>query len=303
MSLKDIRSECSDASGLLQPYVDGELAGGEEERVVAHLEDCGPCRSAVSEQMWVRATLRAVERERAPSALRAKILLRLDEVDDEEEAAAELEAAARAPKPGLWSRIAARSRDFVRGGLILVPAAGVAGALFLVAQGGLEPVETMPASGLSAALTESADAREPKLPNLSKLQPKVEFPIQVAKPGQEPRVQLVGARLDSEKEAASRTGARLRYRVLDSEHHVIDRQRAAGGPSPTGTPVTFRGQHYLVGRADNGEPVVHFERGGVAHMVRLEAALARHAPAKDAPEGSDDFSVLLDLADHLARSR
>ena len=60
MSLQDIRSECSDTAALLQPYVDGELAVAEQERVACHLEDCRPCRSAVAEQQWVRATLRAV---------------------------------------------------------------------------------------------------------------------------------------------------------------------------------------------------------------------------------------------------
>ena len=306
MSLKDIRSECADTAGLLQPYVDGELAGAEEETVASHLEGCGPCRAAVSEQMWVRATLRGVERERAPQALHAKILLRLDEVDEEAEDAAALEAAAATPRPSFWDTVLARGRDLLRGGLIMIPAAGVAGALFFVARGGLEPVQTVPAAGLSASLTESSEADRPALPNLSKLQPKVEFPIQVAASGSAQRVQLVGARLDTPADRADDRGARLRYRVTGSDHHVIDRQRAAGGPAPSGTPVTFRGQRYLVSRTAAGEPVVHFEKGGVAHMVRIEAALAGSQPdpgRSPAPEHEDDFSVLLDLAHHLAGSR
>ena len=100
MSLKDIRSECSDVAGFLQPYVDGELNEDEQEQVASHLESCSGCRAAVSEQAWVRATLQAVERDAAPQALRAKILLGLDEVDREQAA----EAAASAP-PGWGARL------------------------------------------------------------------------------------------------------------------------------------------------------------------------------------------------------
>ena len=126
MSLENIRSECSEVAALLQPHVDGELADAEACRVSDHLENCDACRAAVSEQMWVRATLRAVEREPAPQALRARVLLSLDEVDREEAAAAEPEA-----PPSLWARLRARSGDLFKGGLVMVPAAAVAAGLFL----------------------------------------------------------------------------------------------------------------------------------------------------------------------------
>lgn len=298
MSLKDIRSECSDVAALLQPYVDAELADDERERVAEHLQDCDPCRAAVSEQLWVQATLRVLDPEQAPASLRNKVLARLDEVDVREQER----------QPGLWTRIASRGRDFMRGGLVMVPAAAVAGVLFLVARGGLEPATQLSPSGIGTALSSAKLAAPPATPEQSEvgseiadLEPDVDFPIQIVRPraelGHDEDVQLVGARLD-DADSAVRPGARLRYRVFapgaDDEHHVIDRQRAAGGPAPAGSPITFKGRQYLLVRTPSGEPVLHFERSGVAHMLRLE-------PGGLAPGASkDDFSILLDVAHRLA---
>ncbi len=310
MSLEHIRSECSEVAALLQPHVDGELADAEQQRVAEHLDGCDACRAAVSEQMWVRATLRSVERQPAPQALRARVLLGLDEVDSE----AEAEAAASAPPPSLGARLRARTSDLMRGGMVMLPAAAVAAGLFLVARGGLQPVQTMPASGLSTAMTRATVSKDaPKtapapvaaLPGLSAIQPQVAFPIQVASPSGKERVQLVGARLDPTAGNAQQLGARLRYRVFEGaagrEHHIIDRQRPVGGPSPTGTPVTFKGQQYTVSRADSGAPTVQFEHGGVAHMLTLEGG-PRSQTAETVHVESPDFSVLLDVADRVARS-
>jgi anti-sigma factor (TIGR02949 family) len=288
MSLEHMRSECSDVAGSLQPYVDGELTDDEQEKVAEHLERCSGCRSAVSEQMWVRATLRTVEREQAPRGLQAKLMLRLDEVDRE-----------AVVRPGLLRRIGARTRDLFRGGLVMLPAGAVAAALFFVARGGLEETPTLPVSPMSAALPvgKSPAVAEKGAPNLGKLEPQVGFPIQVAKP-QVKGVQLVGAQLDETAKDRG-LGARLRYRLRTGDH-IIDRQRPAGGPAPIGTPVTFRGNQYLVGRTDDGEPVVHFERSGVAHMLRLEGAiLSADEQPQHEEETSGDFSILLDMADQL----
>ena len=293
MTLEHIRSECSDVAASLQPYVDGELTDEEQERVAQHLEQCSGCRTAVSEQMWVRATLRAVERESAPRGLEAKILLRLDEVDDEAEDA----KAAPPASPGFWRTLGARTRDLFKGGLVMLPAGAVAAALFFVARGGLEEAQTLRSDGMTSALVKAPAAVKQDVLNLAKLQPKLDFPIQVARPNQD-KVQLVGAQLHEPAENAG-AGARLKYR-LHTGHHVINLQRPAGGPAPAGTPVTFRGQRYLVGRADNGAPIVHFERFGVAHMLRLEGEMPRLSADRDGGDTSEDFSLLLDMADHVA---
>ncbi len=284
MSLEHIRSECSDVAAALQPYVDGELTDEEQDKVAEHLEGCSGCRAAVSEQMWVRATLRAVEREQAPRGLDAKILLRLDEVDRE---------AAPAVRSASWSR---RFKDLFRGGLVMLPAGAVAAALFFVARGGLEETPAVPVSPMTAALGKAPAPVDKGSPSVANLEPQVGFPIQIAKGGT--RVQLVGAQLDEGGHSDVGPGARLRYR-LRTGHHIIDRQRPAGGPAPIGTPVTFRGNRYLVGRTDDGAPVVHFERSGVAHMLRLEGEGAELSADEHAEDTSGDFSILLDMADQL----
>lgn len=305
MSLKDIRSECSDVASLLQPYVDGELASEEQERAAHHVEGCDPCRSAVQEQLWIRATLRAIERDRAPRALRARILQSLEEVDRETEAAAE-----HASPPGAWARAWSRLRDVFRGGLVMVPAGAVAVALFYVARSGVSPTDPMapPASaGLGAALTASAPRHEAApdedvLDAIADVEPKVGFPVQVATPGTSNAVQLVGARVDAGTAPnAQRPGARLRYKVLweGKPTHVVDHQLPIGFQELEGTPVTFGGRQYHLGRREDGSPVLWFERSGVAHMLMHEAPAGALAARHRRPsEGEGDYSLLLHFADH-----
>ena len=320
MSLEDIRSECSEFAALLQPHVDGELADEEQHRVSDHLEKCGACRTAVSEQMWVRATLRSIDREAAPTGLRANVLAALDEADAEDpEHAPGSEADAPDPNAKVVSieaRRGGRLRDLMRGGMVMIPAAAVAAGLFFVARGGLEPVQQLPGPGLSAALSRApiaapraehpvdpsaafskTDSKRPALSELDEIRPQLDFPLQVAPSKPEERVQLVGARLDPRAGAAS-LGASLRYRISDEQRiqHIIDRQRPIGGPEPTGTPVVFRGQPYTVSH-DAGGPTLHFEHGGVSHQLTLEGVARSGKVDVDSP----DFSVLLDMAHQLAR--
>ncbi|MCR9162075.1 MAG: anti-sigma factor family protein [Nannocystaceae bacterium] len=320
MSLENIRSECSEYAALLQPHVDGELADEEQRRVSDHLEMCEACRAATSEQMWVRATLRSLEREPAPSRLRAGVLAALDEADQADQADAADPADATAPHEDpaagvpndapipIESARKGRVRDLLRGAVVMVPAAAVAAGLFFVARGGLEPVQTMPGAGLSAAMgharapAEAATGAEPRtvangaagLSELDDLQPQLDFPLQVAPSQPEQRVELVGARLDNAGKPG--LGARLRYRIA-GDQHVIDRQRPIGGPPPSGAKVVFRGQPYTVSH-DTGAPTLHFELGGVAHQLTLEGA---NPSAGSLDVDSPDFAVLLDMAHHLAR--
>lgn len=303
MSLENIRSECSEFAALLQPHVDGELADEEQRRVSDHLEDCDACRAAVSEQMWVRATLRSLERDVAPTGLRANVLAALDAADLEDETSpTSAEPDAPIPLEPRQRRGGGRLRDLLRGGMVMVPAAAVAAGLFFVARGGLEPVQTLPGHGLSAAMsragaadsTAEADSPSGSLSALDEIRPQLDFPLQVAPSKPEQRVELVGARLDDAGKAG--LGARLRYRIA-GDQHVIDRQRPIGGPTPSGTTVVFRGQPYTVSD-DAGAPTLHFELGGVAHQLTLEGA---HASAGTVRVDSPDFAVLLDMAHQLAR--
>jgi anti-sigma factor RsiW len=306
MSLKDIRSECSGIASLLQPYVDGELEDVEGERVGDHLGSCPPCRTAVQEQLWVRATMRSIERAAAPQALRARVLMGLDELD--REAAAE-----NARTPSRWSRTWVRMRDVVRGGLIMIPAGAVAVALFWVARSGMTPIEPSLSPGLGAAALTGLDpeaatrgsrvSEQPAdadvLDALAEVEPKVGFPVQVARPDPSNSVQLVSARVDPRSaQTANAPGAQLRYKMLweGRPTHVVDHQLPAGARQIEGTPVSFGGRQYLLSRAQDGSPVLLFERGGVAHMLTLDAPADARSPR---PEGAEpDYSLLLHFAEH-----
>lgn len=299
MSLKDIRSECSDVAGLLQPYVDGELNPDEQEQVGAHLESCTGCRSAVSEQAWVRATLRTVERDVAPQALRAKILLGLDEVDRERTT----EARAAAP-PGLGARLWSRLRDLGRGGLIMVPAGAVAVALFFMASEGVVTPEgdasPSPGYGLGSAILPGAEASLPHgdqdvMRALADLEPQVGFTVQV--PTAEKAtgdLQLVGASLDGD--GGQPRAARLRYQ-LPGGQHLVDRQLPAGGFTLQGSTVEFSGRSYHMHYDEAGQPVLHFKLGGVAHVLAFEGASRPRVDA--APPQREDYIPLLEFAARL----
>ncbi|MCA9710571.1 MAG: zf-HC2 domain-containing protein [Myxococcales bacterium] len=304
MSLEDIRSECSDIAGLLQPYVDGELNEPEQEQVAHHLESCKGCRSAVSEQAWVRATLQGLERETAPQALRAKILLGLDEVDRERAA----EAAASAP-PSLGSRVWSRLRELGRGGLIMVPAGAVAAAVFVMAQQGVVTPTTpdsteaaqQPGYGLGSAILPGAEANlggdHDVMRALAELEPQVGFQVQVAQPGETTAgLQLVGASLDR----ADRHGpaARLRYQLPGGEH-VVDRQLPAHDFSPSGTSVEYFGRSYHLHHDDTGRPLLSFLRGGVAHVVVLEGGMVRAPGPVVVDPKQPDYALLLKFAARL----
>ncbi len=305
MSLKDIRFECSDVAGLLQPYVDAELNDHEQEQVAAHLEDCGGCRAAVSEQAWVRATLQAVPRDPAPKALRAKILLGLDEVDREQAA----EAAASAP-PGLGSRLWSRLRDLGRGGLIMVPAGAVAVALFFMAREGVVTPEGAavtaspgfgPGFGLGSAIVPGAggsttDGDEDVMRAISELEPQIGFRLQVPPHDTTKDVQLVGARLHRAS-VGQPPAADLRYQ-LPSGHHVVDRQLPADAFAPRGAVASYSGRSYHLHRDDTGRPILWFELGGVAHMLVLEGPPAPADPAATDPE-HPDYALLLKFAARL----
>ncbi len=219
---------------------------------------------------------------------------------DEEDGAAQSDATVAEPTdaPIPITRGGGRLRDLMRGGMVMIPAAAVAAGLFFVARGGLEPVQTMPGPGLSAAMSRAPAAGDAQpatpLTQLDEIRPQLDFPLQVAPSRPEERVELVGARLDAQ--GKSGLGAKLRYRIA-GDQHVIDRQRPTGGPTPAGTTVVFRGQPYTVSH-DTGAPTLHFEHGGVAHQLTLEGS-SRAAGAIEVD--SPDFAVLLDMAHQLAR--
>lgn len=288
MSLQDIRSECSDTATLLQPYVDGELASAEQERVAGHLECCRPCRAAVAEQQWVRATLRAVKREVAPASLRIRISAELDEVDRERV------SSTPPARRSLWHRLGSALADAGRGAMIMVPAGAVAVGLFFVARDGFAPARPM-SSALGSSLTQlhgAASDDAPATGNTSGQATRPGATLPPLPPANLGELQLVRADLPGVV-APEVPGARLRYQVmrggLPTGQHVVDHQ-APVGLTASGTPVEFRGRQFLVDQTPVGEPLVRFDLAGVSHNLVLEGA--RH---------DQDFSLLLELVDQNFR--
>jgi mycothiol system anti-sigma-R factor len=283
MSLEDIRSECADTARLLQPYVDGELALPEQERVAGHLESCRPCRVAVDEQNWVRSALRSVAAERAPESLRASILARLDAVDAE----------ARAARPGLLARAIAHATELLRGGLVLVPAGAVAIGLFFVAREGVIPVESLGGTtGLGAASITApavaAPAKSPPATAATAPAPAVPAPLADSDRGAAD-LRLFDAQLDPDPDRAARMSYEVWRGGKPTGAMVVDSQRRAGGAQPRGIPVVRGGRRYLLDRGEHGEPVLHFEVDGIEHMLQFEGDRGTASTA--------DLSLLFEFAD------
>jgi len=97
------RSECSTIAPVLQAYIDHELTGTEQERVAGHIDACSDCRATTSEQLWVRAALRSIERDRAPNSLRLRLAETLDREDREgKKDAARASSLEQAPPQPPW---------------------------------------------------------------------------------------------------------------------------------------------------------------------------------------------------------
>jgi anti-sigma factor RsiW len=108
----------------LQPYIDGELTDAERAEVEAQLAADPELRAMADEQLQIRQVLRDLPRQTAPQALRARVLLALDDIDRE---------SAPAPAPVPAARFA-RLRAFFRGTAVMLPAGAAALALFFVAR-------------------------------------------------------------------------------------------------------------------------------------------------------------------------
>jgi len=73
---------CSDIGKLVHPYLDGEFSDEDRVGLEQHANDCAACRDLVQYEMAFKAGMRAkLTPPKAPSALRAKVMGSLDELD------------------------------------------------------------------------------------------------------------------------------------------------------------------------------------------------------------------------------
>ena len=73
---------CEEALGVVHDFLDGELDGVSEEQVKAHFEVCKRCYPHLHvEEAFREALCRAAAEERAPTALKARLMELLAEAD------------------------------------------------------------------------------------------------------------------------------------------------------------------------------------------------------------------------------
>lgn len=284
--------DCASVSGLIQPYVDGEVSDTERESVLAHLDGCNSCRTTVQEQQQVRSAMRQLERDLAPAALRERVLAELDRIDAEQ--------ASEAQGEGWFAGTFGRIGAFMRGGMLLAPAAAAAVGLFFVVRANVdsEQLATQSTSLIERADPTAADDSSPKplspaeepAKHATKLEP-VEgaFEMQFAEESSLPSgIQLVGA-----------GNATVRFRHDGAG--FVDQQRPAQGVRPSGKEQVFRGRPYYLSRDEDGHPSVQFERGGVLHELSWDGANGAVSGRPGAPVQLDeaDLRGLVELGDRL----
>jgi anti-sigma factor RsiW len=273
--------DCSHVSGLLQPYVDGELADPDRETVLGHLDGCSTCRAAIVTQQRVRAALRGLEPEAATLALRNRILAELDRIDAEQ----------AAHRPSWLASALGRMGAFMRGGMLLAPATAAAVGLFFVVRANID------SDGLatrSTALVEPASPATP--PSRDEPVPLAAvdgaFPTQFASEATlPPGVQLVSAG-NAEPRSA-------RVQLRQGGAGFSDLQRRASDTRPEGEEQVFRGRHYYLRRDLQGRPVVQFETAGVLHELTWDGPGSGEAMDGSAHLDHADVRRLVDLAHTL----
>jgi hypothetical protein len=270
--------------GLLQPFVDGELTDEERNAVASYLERNLEARQLVCEQQRVRSALRALDKERAPAALSARVLLDLDAVDAERTAAP------------VHRRVYGPVLAMARGALLMLPAAAAAATLFYVVR---DPANlSIPGAHMDGGTALQLAATEVGVePPAAEPTPSEPFTVQVAaRPALPPNVELVS---DHAKNALA-TQATVQYADRKAGVRFLDLQRPAGEGTLEGTQRVFRGLAYHLSRDAGRRPRVEFDHAGVRHRL-VFAGEAPMAPGEALDVEHPDFGALLEVADALRR--
>jgi mycothiol system anti-sigma-R factor len=240
--------DCAEFKLMVHAFVDGEFDAREQVEAEQHLDACPRCRELARHTALFRATLQAsYTPERAPDALRARIMASL-----QQQAQAEL-AAAPVPAPALAPAVAAapRRRAWAPWAAAAALAALTVGAATLWSGFGPSPapaavdVAAPPEAAREAIVAESVNLHRRNLP-VEITGPsdarvrywfhgKVDFPVNLPRFDRvrQENVNLLGARLSNlrEKQAAyvvyEARGQKLSVMVFDDQHRV---RRVAAAP-------------------------------------------------------------------------
>jgi negative regulator of sigma E activity len=251
----------------IQPFIDGELAADEAAAVAAEIAEDPALKDMVDEQVSARDALRSLPPLAAPQALRARVLLELDAVDREDEF---LQEEVQESPVGRLSRL----RAFLRGGVVLVPAAAAAALLFGVTR--MSASEEV-APQIAAASDEDMSLKTLKPQPIAGAQGAALAPadgVDLVSLGDLPRTDAAG--LPEFVEYSDRRGRR-----------IVELRQPLAGALP-GTPQRFRGRIYFLGRDRRGRAFIAYDDGGLAHVLM---------PASPAESG--DLRSLLELGDRL----
>ncbi|MEZ4452051.1 MAG: hypothetical protein R3B09_21485 [Nannocystaceae bacterium] len=252
--------------GRLVPFIDGELDDDERAAVEAELARDPELRAMVEEQVAVRGLLRQLPSDGAPQGLAARIRLDLDAVDREAALGGakddeSLEAAIVPPLGDLdeararrgWPRVA----GFLRGALVMVPAAAAAALLFAFTR------FAAPEAALEASSPPSVAAASPTAHPFAA----DGVPVIVgAPPGDAPGVSLaglteLGADDPSMPEVVEYTIDARGTRVVD-----VRRPAAAAGPLP-GVVLRYQDHDYHAVRDRLGRVLISFTADGTTHVL------------------------------------
>lgn len=251
-------SPCTEFSGLLLPYVDGELGEPESHAILEHISSCQGCTEIVAEQQRVRALLTQLSSPPMPAQLLARVQQALDEVDQER---------LTSPAPTSSWPWAARLKAMFRGGLVMVPAAAAAALLWVSLRP--DPI-TAPVASVA----------ETKI-NPSSLPASVPPPI------------LNAAALPQDIEFVSAKPDVVRYRHASRNFQLIDR-RQRGGIAPSSQALVYKeGQRtYLLSRDAQGQAHLSFELGPHTHHVVLVPDQASARAGAISAQHPDFFEML-----------
>ncbi|HFE44656.1 MAG TPA: hypothetical protein ENJ18_04060 [Nannocystis exedens] len=226
----------------LQPYIDGELDSETAASVAAEIAEDPALKDMVEEQLRSRQLLQSLEKETAPQALRARVLLELDAVDRETEFDKE---AAR--KRG-WGRL----RNFFRGALVLTPAAAAALFLFAITRVGTPASTDSPIAPPAVQQDMSLSTLQPQI---------IDRPMSGAAEG----VNLVSlGKLDSSGDPQPEL---FEYRLNRYGARAFELRQASRGGTLRGTRRSYRGRTYFVSTDRIGRPVVAYDDGRQLHIL------------------------------------